>query len=457
MFTTVLIANRGEIALRVLRTCREMGIRTVVAHSTADRDSAAVRLADEAVQIGPAAPRRSYLNSAAIVAAALQTGADAVHPGYGFLSESAEFAEICQAHGLTLIGPAPQVIARLGDKVSARRFAVEARLPVLPGGADPAGGAAEAARVAGSVGYPVVIKASAGGGGRAMTVVHERGDFARAYAATRRDALTLFGDPRVYVEKYLDAARHVEVQILADGHGNVVHLGARDCSVQRRRQKLIEETPPPNLPAATVEHLGELTVRAARAAGYVGAGTFEYVLDEHGTCYFIEVNCRLQVEHPITEMVTGVDLVREQILVAAGRRLTLRQQDIAPSGVAIECRVNAEDPARGFLPTPGLIERFVPPGGPFTRVDTHASAGTRITADYDPLIAKVAVWAPTRAQALARADRALEETLLEGPGLRTGLPFLREVLAHPLFRYAKHTTCLVEQMMSMPQPGGPWS
>ncbi|MFG1874306.1 acetyl/propionyl/methylcrotonyl-CoA carboxylase subunit alpha [Sphaerisporangium sp. NPDC049003] len=450
MFTTVLVANRGEIALRVLRTCREMGIRTVVAHSTADRDSAAVRLADESVQIGPAAPRHSYLNAAAIVTAALQTGADAIHPGYGFLSESAEFAEICEAHGLTLIGPPSHVIARLGDKVSAREFAAEAGLPVLPGGSGPAAGPVEAARTADAVGYPVVIKSSAGGGGRAMTVVHEPGDFARAFAATRREAVTLFGDPRVYVEKYLDAARHVEVQILADGHGNVVHLGARDCSVQRRRQKLIEETPPPNLPEATIEHLGEITVRAALRAGYVGAGTFEYVLDERGACHFIEVNCRLQVEHPITEMVTGIDLVREQLVIAAGRPLAHRQCDIVPTGVSIECRVNAEDPARGFVPTPGIIEEFVPPGGPFTRVDTHAAAGLRITADYDPLIAKVSVWAPTRAQAVARAHRALEEFTVRGAGLCTDLAFLQEVLTHPLFRYAKHTTSLVDQMMSTP-------
>ncbi|GII60798.1 acetyl-CoA carboxylase biotin carboxylase subunit [Sphaerisporangium krabiense] len=450
MFTTVLIANRGEIALRVLRTCREMGVRTVVAHSTVDRDSPAVRLADESIQIGPAAPRRSYLNAAALIAAARQSGAEAIHPGYGFLSESAEFAEICQAHGITLIGPAPAVIARLGDKVSAREFAAEAGLPLLPGGDGPAAGVGEAARTAAAVGYPVVLKAAAGGGGRAMTVVHDPGDLARAYAATRREAVVLFGDARVYVEKYLDAARHVEVQILADAHGQVLHLGARDCSVQRRRQKLIEETPPPGLPAAAVERLGELSVRAAHAAGYTGAGTFEYVVDEHGACYFIEVNCRLQVEHPITEMVTGIDLVREQLLVAAGGRLSLRQEEVAAGGAAIECRLNAEDPARGFLPTPGVVEEFVPPGGPFTRVDTHAVAGTRITADYDPLLAKVSVWAPTRAEALARADRALEECTIRGQGVRTNVAFLREVLAHPLFRYAKHTTALVEQMRATP-------
>ncbi|MEO3812325.1 biotin carboxylase N-terminal domain-containing protein [Sphaerisporangium sp. B11E5] len=450
MFTTVLIANRGEIALRVLRTCREMGVRAVVAHSTADRDTAAVRLADESVQIGPPAPRRSYLSPAAVVAAALQAGADAVHPGYGFMSESAQFAEICQAHGLTLIGPPASVIARLGDKVSAREFALAAGLPVLPGSPGPARCPAEAAKTAEEIGYPVVIKASAGGGGRAMRVVQEPGDFAAAFATTRQEAIALFGDARVYVEKFLDAARHVEVQVLADGHGNVVHLGARDCSVQRRRQKLIEETPPPGLPPGTVERLGELTVRAARAAGYSGAGTFEYVVDEGGACYFIEVNCRLQVEHPITEMVTGIDLVREQLLAAAGQRLAYRQQDVTAGGVAIECRVNAEDPARGFLPTPGVLEEFVPPGGPFTRVDTHAVPGLVITADYDSLIAKVCVWGPTRAQAIARAQRALEEFTVTGPGVRTNLAFLREVLAHPLFRYAKHTTTMVDQMMSTP-------
>ncbi|MEV5414166.1 biotin carboxylase N-terminal domain-containing protein [Thermopolyspora sp. NPDC052614] len=452
MFNTVLIANRGEIALRVLRTCREMGIRVVVAHSTADRDTPAVRQADESIQIGPPQPKRSYLNAAAIVSAALQTGADAIHPGYGFLSENPEFAEICQAHGLALIGPPPEVIARLGDKASARAFAIEARLPVLPGGMGGADGTdpAEAKRVADEAGYPVVIKAAAGGGGRAMTVVREPGEFLPAFGATRREAMALFGDPRVYVEKYVDAARHIEVQVLADGHGNVIHLGVRDCSIQRRRQKLIEETPPPNLPEKAIERIGTLAVRAARAAGYVGAGTFEFVLDEDGGVFFIEANCRLQVEHPISEMVTGIDLVREQLLIAAGRPLARRQEDVVPYGVALECRVNAENPFRDFLPAPGLIERFEPPGGPFTRVDTHAVPNLRVTADYDPLIAKVAVWAPTREEVLARMDRALGEFTISGPGLCTNLSFLRDVLAHPLFRHAKHTTSLVDQMMSTP-------
>jgi acetyl-CoA carboxylase biotin carboxylase subunit len=446
MFSTVLVANRGEIALRIVRTCREMGVRTVVAHSTADRDTPAVRLADESIQIGPPAPRRSYLNPAAIIAAAQQVGADAVHPGYGFLSESPEFAEICEAHGLTLIGPPSQVIAQLGDKVSAREFAVAAKLPVLPGSVGLPANAAEAKQTADAVGYPVVIKAAAGGGGRGMTVVHEPDRFLHAFGTTQREAFALFGDSRVYVEKYVEAARHIEVQILADGYGNVVHLGARDCSVQRRRQKVVEETPPPNLPEDAVDQIGMLAVCAAGTAGYVGAGTFEFVLDEHGDFSFIEANCRLQVEHPVSEMVTGIDLVREQLLVAAGQRLAHRQAAITPNGVSIECRVNAEDPTRGFLPTPGTIERFVPPAGPFTRVDTHAVPHLRITADYDPLIAKVVVWAPTRGQAIARMDRALEEFVIEGPGLCTNIPFLREVLVHPHFRYGKHTTSLVEEM-----------
>jgi acetyl-CoA carboxylase biotin carboxylase subunit len=449
MFNTVLIANRGEIALRVLRTCREMGVRAVVAHSTVDRDSPAVRHADESIQIGPAQPRRSYLNAPALIAAALQTGAEAIHPGYGFVSENPEFAEMCEAHGLKLIGPPSQVIARLGDKASARQFAIEARLPVLPGSPG-AESAADAKKTADAVGYPVVIKAVAGGGGRGMMVVREPREFLHAFSTTQREALALFGDARVYVEKYVDAARHIEVQVLADDHGNVVHLGVRDCSIQRRRQKLIEETPPPNLPDKAIERIGTLAVRAAKQAGYVGAGTFEFVLDEDGSAFFIEANCRLQVEHPISEMVTGIDLVREQLLIAAGRPLAYRQSDIVPTGVSLECRVNAEDPFRGFLPAPGLIEEFVPPAGPFTRIDTHATPNQRITADYDPLIAKVVVWAPSRDQVLARMGRALDEFTVRGPGLRTNLPFLRDVLVHPLFRHAKHTTSLVEQMMSTP-------
>ncbi|OLT25795.1 pyruvate carboxylase subunit A [Actinomadura sp. CNU-125] len=446
MFNTVLIANRGEIALRVARTCREMGIRTVIAHSTADRDSVPVRYADTAVQIGPPPTRHSYGNAAAIVSAALQAGADAVHPGYGFLSEDPYFAEVCAVEGLTFIGPSAEVISLLGDKMRARAFVGELGLDVLPGSDPEQEGAADLARDAARIGYPVIIKASAGGGGRGMTIVEDPRDFPRAFAETRRTAQSLFGDARVYVEKYLETARHIEVQIVADSHGNAVYLGGRDCSVQRRRQKLIEESPPPSVPAAEVDRVGLLAAKVAREAGYVGAGTFEFVVDEDDRFYFLEVNSRIQVEHPVTEMVTGIDLVREQLAAASGGRLSIRQQDVMTRGAAIECRINAEDPERNFLPTPGLIESFSAPGGPFVRVDTHAATGARITADYDSLLAKVVVWAPDRPQAIARMDRALAELVVTGRSVRTTTAYLRKVLAHPLFVEAAHRTSLVEQM-----------
>ncbi|GAA2411612.1 acetyl-CoA carboxylase biotin carboxylase subunit [Actinomadura vinacea] len=448
MFSSVLIANRGEIALRVARTCRELGIRVIMVYSTADRDSPALRLADERVHIGPPAAARSYRYAPAILEAARRTGAEAVHPGYGFLSEDPDFARACRAHGITFIGPPAEVIARLGDKAQAREAAVEAGLPVLPGSIRTLGDGADARRAADEIGYPVIIKAVAGGGGRGMTVVHDARDLARAYAQARADAVALFGDGRVYVEKYLETARHVEVQVLADGHGKVLDLGARDCSAQRRRQKLIEESPAPGLPDDLVGRMCEAAVRGARATGYVGAGTFEFLVGDEHEFYFMEVNSRIQVEHPVTEMVTGVDLVREQLAVAAGHRLGLGPDDVVPRGAAIECRINVEDPERGFLPTPGLVAEFVPPGGPFTRVDTHAVPGLRVPSDYDPLLAKVVVWDAHRDGAIARMDRALEELRVAGPGVRTTAGFLREVLGHPLFRAAKHTTGLVESMLT---------
>jgi acetyl-CoA carboxylase, biotin carboxylase subunit len=447
MFTKILIANRGEIALRVARTCREMGIPAVVAHSAADRDSAAVAYAEESVQIGPAASRHSYLNPAAVVEAALQTGADAVHPGYGFLSEDPDFAAICEASGLTFIGPAASVMARLGDKAQARRIANEGGLEVLPGSTDAIGRLEEMASLAAEIGYPVIIKAVAGGGGRGITIVRDPADLPRAHADAVTTAQAVFGDPRVYVERFLERARHVEAQILGDQYGNVIHLGVRDCSVQRRRQKLIEESPPPGLPASLADEIGMAAATAAKYAGYTGAGTYEFVLDEHGRYYFIEVNCRIQVEHPVTEMVTGVDLVREQILVAAGHRLTLDQADVAVRGAAIECRVNAEDPERAFLPTPGAISEFTAPSGPFTRVDTHCRTGSVVTSHYDSLLAKAIVWAPDRDQAIARMDRALGDFTVAGPGLATTIPFLRGILAHPRFQRAEHTTSFVDRLL----------
>jgi acetyl-CoA carboxylase biotin carboxylase subunit len=447
VISTVLIANRGEIAVRVARTCREMGLRTVAVYSTADRHSAVVRLADRAVHIGPAPSRRSYLNIPAIIEAARLTGSDAIHPGYGFLSEDADFAEICEASGITFIGTPSAVMARLGNKSSARTVFAALGLPVLPGAV--CGSDESAARTAADgVGYPLIIKASAGGGGRGMRIVWDRNEFPAAYRETRASADATFGSPEVYLERYVETARHVEVQILADRHGNVVHLGERDCSVQRRHQKLIEETPAPGLARSTATEMATAAASAAAAVGYVGAATFEFIVDEHGRPQFIEVNCRIQVEHPVTEMVTNVDLIREQIRIAAGEPLSLRQSDVHARGVSIECRVNAEDPERRFTPTPAVIAEFVPPGGAFTRVDTHVYPGFRVGADYDPLLAKVVVWAPDRDQAIARMQRALGEFQVSGNGLRTTVGFLGQVLAHPLFRDAKHTTRLVDGMLA---------
>lgn len=447
-FRSVLIANRGEIALRIARTCREMGIRTVAVYSTADRDSAVVRFADEAVHIGPSPARASYLNVPAIVEAAAATGAEAIHPGYGFLSEDPDFAEICDANGLTFVGPPPALMARLGDKSAARAIMAEAGLPVLGGSTGTLDGAAQAKAVADDIGYPVIIKATAGGGGRGMRVVDGPGAFMRAYSEARAQAHSVFGDSRVYVERYVNPARHVEVQILADEHGGVVHLGARDCSVQRRYQKLVEETPAPRLDPAAAEELCAAAVRGAREIGYAGAATFEFLLDADGAFHFMEINCRIQVEHPVTEMVTGVDVVREQLLVAAGMPLSMKQEDVAPSGVSIECRINAEDPATGFRPTPGRLDELVLPGGPFTRVDAHVFPGASVAAEYDPLLAKVVVWAPDRDLAIARMRRALDELRVSGPGVRTTGSFLRDVLDHPRFRDGSHSTGLVAEIMS---------
>ncbi|HEV8557378.1 MAG TPA: acetyl-CoA carboxylase biotin carboxylase subunit [Actinophytocola sp.] len=447
MFGKILIANRGEIAVRVLRACRELGIRTVAVHSTEDKDSAVVHLADQAVQIGPAPSRQSYLNAAAIVEAARATGAEAVHPGYGFLSENPDFAEVCEANGLTFIGPPPDVIATLGDKTAARAAMTAAGLPLLPGSVEPLNDAEGAARLADEIGYPVIIKAAAGGGGRGMSIVEDPVEFSRSYQQTRATAQTLFGDGRVYVERYLPSARHVEIQVLCDGYGNAVHLGERDCSVQRRHQKLVEETPAPGLPAELTARMGEAAVRGALATGYLGAGTFEFIVDTENNFYFMEVNCRIQVEHPVTEAVTGVDLITEQIRIAAGERLRLKQEDIRRGGVAIECRVNVEDPDRNFVPTPGRLEKFVPPGGPFVRVDTHGFAGYKVPAAYDSLLAKVIVWAPDREGAIRRMRRALAEFTIEGPGVHTTREFLDRVLRDPLFVEAKHDTGLVARIL----------
>ncbi|MFD0688893.1 acetyl-CoA carboxylase biotin carboxylase subunit [Actinomadura fibrosa] len=452
MFGTVLIANRGEIALRVARTCREMGVRTVAVYSTADAGTPVVRFADEAVCIGPADPHRSYLYPPAIIEAALRAGADAIHPGYGFLSEDPDFAEICEDSGIAFVGPPAQVIARLADKAVARTLMATAGLPLLPGSDGTVDDPSRARDVAAAIGYPVIIKAAAGGGGRGMCVVSSPADLAPAYEESRAQARAAFGDSRVYLERYLRRARHIEVQVLCDRHGNAVHLGERDCSVQRRHQKLVEESPAPGLPDGVRRALHAAAVRGALATGYIGAGTFEFLVDEDGRFTFMEINQRIQVEHPVTEMVTGVDIVREQLLVAAGRPLRLRQDDVAFRGAAVECRLNAEDPDRDFRPAPGTVERLTLPGGPFTRVDTHIVPGERITSHYDPLIAKIVTWDEDRDLALDRMDRALYETEVAGPGLHTTGPFLRTVLADPRFRAGAHHTDLVERMSASAEP-----
>jgi acetyl-CoA carboxylase, biotin carboxylase subunit len=446
MFDKVLIANRGEIAMRIARTCRELGIRTVAVYSSEDRDSAIVSYADEAVRIGPGPAKRSYLNIAAVIEAAKQTHAAAVHPGYGFLSEDPDFAEVCGENGLVFIGPPPHVIAQLGDKSAARQLMGEAGLPILPGSGEAVRSAGEAYDTAERVGFPVIIKAVAGGGGRGMRVVYSRNEFLRAYSITSGEAQTLFGDSRLYVERYVPSGRHVEVQVLCDGHGNAIHLGVRDCSVQRRHQKLLEESPAPCLPEDVADRMGKVSVAGAQEAGYVGAGTFEFIVDSNWDFYFMEVNCRIQVEHPVTELVTGVDLVREQLKVAAGDRLSLGQEGVSNQGVAMECRINMEDPARSFAPSPGRIESLVLPGGPFVRVDTHGYPGYRMPAIYDSLLAKILTWAPTRDQAIGRMERALSEFKATGPGICTTAGFLRRVLADGQFRSGAHDTGLVARL-----------
>jgi len=448
MFGKILIANRGEIALRVARTCRELGIKTVAVYSTADRDSAVVRFADQAVHIGPSPSKRSYLSLPAVIEAARVTGADAVHPGYGFLSEDPDFAEVCADNDLVFIGPRPDVMKALGDKATTRALMSAAGLPLLPGTVEPVSSAAEALDAATECGFPVILKAVAGGGGRGMSIVHRKEDLPTAFQQIRATASAIFGDGRVYLERYLAGARHVEVQVLCDEHGNGVHLGDRDCSTQRRHQKLVEEAPAPNLSDRTRAAMRAAAVAGAHAVGFTGAGTMEFLVDDAGDFYLMEMNARLQVEHPVTEMVTGIDLVEQQIRVACGEVLPFTQSQIVLTGSAIECRINAEDPDRDFLPTPGRLDEFVPPGGAFTRVDTHAFPGYIIPSFYDSLLAKLLVWAPDRAGAVARMSRALSELVVDGPQVCTTARFATEIVRHPLFRAAEHTTDLVDKIIA---------
>jgi acetyl-CoA carboxylase biotin carboxylase subunit len=431
MFKKVLIANRGEIALRVIRACRELGIQTVAVYSEADRESLHVRFADDDVCIGPASSRDSYLRIPRLIAAAEITGADAIHPGYGFLAENAEFAETCAASGITFIGPTPEQIRVMGDKASARRAMAEVGLPIVPGTPGPVEDPDEALGFAREIGFPVIIKAAAGGGGKGMRVARDADDFARSFQLARSEALSAFGNGDVYVEKFLERPRHVEFQVLGDSQGKVIHLGERDCSVQRRHQKLIEEAPCPVMTPELRERMGEAAVRGAQAINYVGAGTVEMLLDTDGSFYFMEMNTRIQVEHPVTEMLTGVDLVKEQIRVAAGLPLTVTS--LPPfRGHVIECRVNAEDPARNFQPSPGRVDTFHMPGGPGVRVDTHVYAGYTVPPFYDSLLAKLIVQGRDRAEAMRRMQIALESFVVEG--VTTTIPFLARVMQHPNFQ-----------------------
>jgi acetyl-CoA carboxylase biotin carboxylase subunit len=442
MFHKILIANRGEIALRVIRTCREMGIRTVIAHSTADAESLPVRLADESVCIGPPEARGSYLNIPSIISAAAITDSEAIHPGYGLLSENPAFAEICRACGITFIGPAPEAIRLMGDKAQAREMAKHAGAPVVPGSDGPLAGVDEAQSVADSMGYPVIVKAAAGGGGRGMRIVREREDLARAYATCQAEAGAAFGSSELYLEKYVEDARHVEVQVLGDKNGMRLHLGERDCSVQRRHQKLLEESPAPALPPDTRTGLYKAALAVANAVNYVSAGTVEFLVDREGNFYFIEMNTRIQVEHPVTEMVTGLDIVREQIRIATGEPLGYKQSAVRFAGHSIECRINAEDPEH-FVPSPGRITAWVAPGGPGVRVDSHLMPGYVVPPHYDSLIAKIIVHAHDRSEAIARMHRALSEIVIEG--VKTTIPYHLKLLADPTFVAGESTLARLEQ------------
>jgi acetyl-CoA carboxylase biotin carboxylase subunit len=427
MFDKILIANRGEIALRVLRACKELGIATVAVHSTADADAMHVKLADESVCIGPPAARESYLNIPSLLAACEITGAEAVHPGYGFLSENARFAEILRDHGITFIGPSPEHIRVMGDKIEAKRTAKKLGIPVVPGSEGGVTSDAEAHKIAKQIGFPVLVKAAAGGGGRGMKVAKDESELSTALSTARSEAKAAFGDDAVYLEKYLGKPRHIEIQVLGDGRGNAVHLGERDCSLQRRHQKILEESPSPALNAEMRAKIGDTVAKAMRDLKYLGAGTVEF-LYEDGEFYFIEMNTRLQVEHPVTEMITGIDLVNEQIRIAAGNPLAITQKDVQFEGHAIECRVNAENP-RTFTPSPGRISYYYPPGGLGVRIDSAVYQGYSIPPFYDSLIGKLIVYGKSRNECLSRLRRALDEYVIDG--IETTLPLFRELVRNP--------------------------
>ncbi|MEG3931397.1 MULTISPECIES: acetyl-CoA carboxylase biotin carboxylase subunit [unclassified Microcoleus] len=445
-FSKILIANRGEIALRILRTCEEMGIATVAVHSTVDKHALHVQLADEAVCIGPPTSSKSYLNIPNIIAAALTRNAAAIHPGYGFLAENARFAEICADHQITFIGPSPAAMRAMGDKSTAKETMQRVKVPTVPGSGGLLADDREALAIARDIGYPVMIKATAGGGGRGMRLVKEASELPKLFSAAQGEADAAFGNPGLYLEKFIEKPRHIEIQILADNYGNVIHLGERDCSIQRRHQKLLEEAPSPALSQKLRDQMGHAAIAAAKSINYTGAGTVEFLLDKSGKFYFMEMNTRIQVEHPVTEMITGLDLIAEQIRIAQGEKLQIKQNQVILNGHAIECRINAEDPDRNFRPHPGIISGYLPPGGPGVRMDSHVYTDYEIPAYYDSLIGKVIVWGRDRPTAIRRMKRALRECAITG--VPTTLGFHQKILDSPEFLSGEVYTNFVEQFLN---------
>jgi acetyl-CoA carboxylase biotin carboxylase subunit len=444
-FSKILIANRGEIALRILHSCEELGISTVAVHSTIDRQALHVQLADESVCIGPPPSSKSYLNIPNIIAAALTRNVTAIHPGYGFLAENAKFAEICADHQITFIGPTPEAMMSMGDKATAKKTMQKAGVPTIPGSEGLVDSEEKAEEIAQKIGYPVMIKATAGGGGKGMRLVREQSELRKLFQAAQGEAEAAFGNGGVYLEKFMEQPRHIEFQILADSYGNVIHLGERDCSIQRRHQKLLEESPSPALTPDLRNKMGRAAVRAAQSINYVGAGTIEFLLDKSGNFYFMEMNTRIQVEHPVTEMITGLDLITEQIRIAQGEKLKITQKDVQFRGHAIECRINAEDPSHNFRPHPGKISGYLPPGGPGVRMDSHVYTDYEISPYYDSLIGKLIVWAPDRESAIKRMKRALKECAITG--VPTTISFHQRLLKHPVFLAGEVYTNFIEEYL----------
>lgn len=442
MFHKVLIANRGEIAVRVIRACKELGIPTVAIYSEADREALHVKLADEAYCVGPTLSRDSYLNIKNILSLATAIGVDAIHPGYGFLAENSDFADYCKKCGITFIGPSVEAIEKMGDKAVAKDTMKAASVPIVPGTEGLVDDLEEAVKIADEIGYPIIIKATAGGGGKGIRIAKDTDELRRQVQMAQTEAQTAFGNPGVYLEKFITSMRHIEIQVMGDNHGNAIYLGERDCSIQRRMQKLIEEAPSPALTPEKRRAMGEAAVAAAKAVNYSGAGTIEFIYDDEGNFYFMEMNTRIQVEHPVTEMITGFDLIKEQIRVAAGEPLSIKQEDVVLDGWSIECRINAEDPDKNFMPNPGKIHTYLPPGGFGVRVDSAAYSGYTVTPFYDSMIAKLIVWAPTRDEAILRMERALSEFTVEG--IKTTIPFHQKVLRHEKFIEGDVTTKFLE-------------